>query len=202
MVLWGGLLRSGLHATLAVVLTAFFVPARTRIVPAAPPQVIRRSAGLLEARAAGAASAMKAGRFGAISVLSRTLDAANSPLQRFEHLVQPWVSFGILPVFALLNVGVAIDAPALRSLPTAVREPGQTGHPAGVVAGSYGWHRHPAHDPTTRARLALTARGLARHLRVRRARRACVATIGPRPRRAAASLVGVRCRTDRGGHPA
>jgi len=37
LALWGSLFYSGLHATLAGVLTAFFVPARTRIVPAALP---------------------------------------------------------------------------------------------------------------------------------------------------------------------
>jgi len=127
LVLWGSLFYSGLHATLAGVLTAFFVPARTRIVPAALAQVIHRSAAVLEARAADGAGAMNAERFGAISVLSRTLDAANCPLQRFEHMVQPWVTFGVLPLFALLNAGVAIDTPALRSLPTAV--------PLGIMLG-------------------------------------------------------------------
>jgi NhaA family Na+:H+ antiporter len=127
VMLWGSLFYSGLHATLAGVMTAFFVPARTRIVPAALAQLIHRSAAALEARAADCAGAMNAERFGAISVLSRTLDAANCPLQRFEHMVQPWVTFGVLPLFALLNAGVAIDAPALRSLPTAV--------PLGIMLG-------------------------------------------------------------------
>ena len=70
-------------------LTAFFVPARTRMVPAALAQVIHRSAVVFEPRAADGAGAMNAERFDAISVLSRTLDAANCPLQRFEHMVQP-----------------------------------------------------------------------------------------------------------------
>lgn len=31
-----------------------------------------------------------------------------SPLLAFEHALQPWVSFGIMPLFALFNAGVAI----------------------------------------------------------------------------------------------
>jgi NhaA family Na+:H+ antiporter len=59
---------------------------------------------------------MEPERFATISALSRTLDAANSPIQRFEHMVHPWVAFGIVPVFALFNAGVAIDASAIRTL--------------------------------------------------------------------------------------
>lgn len=126
--LWYGLLISGLHATLAGVLSALLVPARVRIVPDALAQVIRRSADAIETqRTNGVRSAMDPERFAAISVLSRTLDAANSPLQRFEHMVQPWVTFAILPVFALFNAGVAIDASAMRTLASPV--------PLGIIAG-------------------------------------------------------------------
>jgi len=126
--LWAALFSSGLHATLAGVLTALFVPARVRIVPEALVPVIRRSAAVIEAQARdGQPGSMDPERFAAISVLSRSLDAANSPLQRFEHSVQPWVSFVILPVFALFNAGVAIDASLVRTLASAV--------PLGIIAG-------------------------------------------------------------------
>lgn len=126
--LWYGLLISGLHATLAGVLSALLVPARVRVVPGALAQVIRRSADAIETHSTnGGRSAMDPERFAAISVLSRTLDAANSPLQRFERMVQPWVTFAILPVFALFNAGVVIDASAIRTLASPV--------PLGIIAG-------------------------------------------------------------------
>jgi NhaA family Na+:H+ antiporter len=125
---WYGLLVSGVHATLAGVLAALFVPARARIVPGAVATVIRRSADAIDVHAAnGVRGAMEPERFTTISVLSRTLDAANSPIQRFEHMVHPWVAFGIVPVFALFNAGVAIDASAIRTLAFPV--------PLGIVAG-------------------------------------------------------------------
>jgi NhaA family Na+:H+ antiporter len=36
-----------------------------------------------------------------------------SPLQRMEHVMTPWVIFGIMPIFALANAGVRLDAAAL-----------------------------------------------------------------------------------------
>jgi NhaA family Na+:H+ antiporter len=29
-----------------------------------------------------------------------------SPLDRFEHALHPWVAFGVVPLFALVNGGV------------------------------------------------------------------------------------------------
>ena len=125
---WYGMLASGVHATLAGVLTALTVPAGARVVPDALVRVVRRGADALEAqRASGTTDVMSPERFAAIAVLSRVLTAANSPLQRFEHAVQPWVTFGILPVFALFNAGVRIDASAVGTLAAPV--------PLGIAAG-------------------------------------------------------------------
>lgn len=128
VILWGSLFYSGLHATLAGVLTAFLIPARTRIAPPDLPHFIHRSFAVLNAQVIGnATDTMDANRFSTINGLSRTLDAATSPLQRFEHMVKPWVTFGVLPIFALLNAGVAINKPGLYGLLSAV--------PMGIIFG-------------------------------------------------------------------
>ena len=139
---WYGLLISGVHATLAGVLAALFVPARVRIVPDALAGVIRRSADAIDVHAAnGARGAMEPERFSTISALSRTLEAANSPIQRFEHMVHPWVAFGIVPIFALFNAGVAIDASAIRTLafpvPLGIMAGLVMGKPAGILVASW-----------------------------------------------------------------
>lgn len=126
--LWAAFFMSGLHATLAGVLTALFVPARVKIVPGALPQVIRRGADNIEAQALdNEPDAMDPDRVAIVGAIGRGLDAATAPLQRFEHSVQPWVTYGILPIFGLFNAGVAIDAAVLGALPTAV--------PLGIMLG-------------------------------------------------------------------
>jgi NhaA family Na+:H+ antiporter len=119
---------SGLHPTLAGVLTALFVPARVKIVPDALPQVIRRGADDIEVQAQdNEPDAMDPDRVAIIDAIGGSLDAATAPLQRFEHGVQPWVTYGILPIFGLFNAGVAIDAAVLSTLPIAV--------PLGIMVG-------------------------------------------------------------------
>jgi Na+:H+ antiporter, NhaA family len=38
------------------------------------------------------------------------------PLRRLEHMLHPWVTYGILPVFAFANAGVALTGLSLNSL--------------------------------------------------------------------------------------
>ena len=128
LALWGAFHISGLHATLAGVMTALFVPARVKIVPQALPQVIRRGADQIEAQALqNEPDAMDRNRVAMIDAIGGSLNAATAPLQRFESGVQPWVTYGILPAFALFNAGVVVDASVWETLPTAV--------PLGVMIG-------------------------------------------------------------------
>jgi NhaA family Na+:H+ antiporter len=64
-----------------------------------------------------------------------------SPLERLEHAFQPWVSFGIMPLFALANAGVALgdvslDGPAGRVF-AGVALGLALGKPVGVVGFSW-----------------------------------------------------------------
>ena len=43
-------------------------------------------------------------------------DAAHSPLHRLEHGLAPWVGFAILPVFGLVNAGVALKGISVAGL--------------------------------------------------------------------------------------
>ena len=58
---------------------------------------------------------MDARGFAVIAYVRRATQDAKTPLQRFEHVLHPWVAFGILPVFAFFNAGIALDAGALPS---------------------------------------------------------------------------------------
>ena len=51
----------------------------------------------------------------------------DSPLRHAEHLLHPWITFLVLPVFAFVNAGVALDGLSLKTLTQSV--------PLGIIAG-------------------------------------------------------------------
>ena len=118
MCVWFFVLESGVHATVAGVLVAMTIPVRLRLAPGALKGVLRRAADRIEALPA--LGPMAAERGALVSHLHNVLDDATSLLQRFEHALQPWVTFAIMPVFALFNAGVTLDASALQTLGTPV----------------------------------------------------------------------------------
>jgi NhaA family Na+:H+ antiporter len=85
MVMWASVLKSGVHATLAGVALAFFIPYVT-----------------------------KDGR---------------SPVKELEHELHPSVAFVILPLFAFVNAGIALDERALGSIFSSI--------PVGIAAGLF-----------------------------------------------------------------
>jgi NhaA family Na+:H+ antiporter len=66
------------------------------------------------------------------------LPEANSPVERLEHALHPWVAFVIMPLFALANAGVAIDASGLTTpIALAVAAGLVLGKPVGIVLFSW-----------------------------------------------------------------
>ncbi|MCB0295169.1 MAG: Na+/H+ antiporter NhaA, partial [Calditrichaeota bacterium] len=45
----------------------------------------------------------------AIHALEAACIKVESPLQRMEHALHPWITFFIIPVFALANAGVSLE---------------------------------------------------------------------------------------------
>jgi NhaA family Na+:H+ antiporter len=113
IVLWASILQSGIHPTIAGVLLALMVPAQSRI--DARGFHIEAQAQLERFRQAGVGYS-EADRFmltneghqSSVHALDRLVDAVETPLQQFEHALQPWVNFIILPLFALANAGVQL----------------------------------------------------------------------------------------------
>ena len=48
--------------------------------------------------------------------LRGTKDGAEAPLRHLEHTLHPWVTYGILPIFAFANAGVSLSGLSLSSL--------------------------------------------------------------------------------------
>jgi Na+:H+ antiporter, NhaA family len=99
LVMWYFVLTSGIHTTVEGVLMAMAVPLRHRL----SMQDLQQELRTLDSRSGGFEQAETA-----IGQLEEVLAKAHSPLHRMEHALTPYVAFGIMPVFALFNAGVAI----------------------------------------------------------------------------------------------
>jgi Na+:H+ antiporter, NhaA family len=100
---WVAMLKSGVHATVAGVLLAFTIPARTSI---DRDLFIAKGRWLLKAFEDAAPNSFHA--HAAIHTLEAQCELIESPLHRIERSLQPWVSFLVMPLFALANAGVLI----------------------------------------------------------------------------------------------
>ncbi|MHB9148624.1 MAG: Na+/H+ antiporter NhaA [Thermoleophilia bacterium] len=132
VVLWLFVLMSGVHATVAGVLLAMTVPARSRI---GTERFVARVRELLVAfeRAGGrhASYLDNERRQSAALGIEHAVEAVGVPLSRLEHTLQPWVAFFVMPVFALANAGVVIGGDFLEQL----RHPVSLGIIFGLVVG-------------------------------------------------------------------
>jgi Na+:H+ antiporter, NhaA family len=99
-VIWLGLLRAGIHPTLAGVILGFLTPVRPWYGAEGFVAVARQA---LDAVKAGTDVHDLAAPLSAIHEAHRE---ALSPVVRLESLLHPWVAFGIMPLFALANAGV------------------------------------------------------------------------------------------------
>jgi Na+:H+ antiporter, NhaA family len=108
-VLWLEFFEAGLHPTITGVIMGLLAPAVPFQRPAAVSDLARVTAD--ETRDDLAVADEDAHWWLRLSELSRE---AVSPLVRTEHMLLPWSSFVIVPLFALANAGVEISAVALR----------------------------------------------------------------------------------------
>lgn len=126
---WVTLLKSGVHATIGGVILGALTPAHA-------PFTRDTFAASAEKRVDQFADALRHGEteraeavLGEIEELTRMNEA---PVDRIERLVRPWVSYLVLPLFALANAGVAFSGEMLRE---AAMSPVTLGVAAGLLVG-------------------------------------------------------------------
>jgi len=126
IVVWWAVLNSGVHATIAGILLAFTIPARTFLKKSEFLEQSRWLLGRLEA-----APHHSFEEHSILHTLEQKAEQADSPLHRIEHGLQPWISFLVMPLFALANAGVDVT----QNLTGALKHPVSFGILFGLVAG-------------------------------------------------------------------
>ena len=106
--LWMAVFQSGIHATVAGVLLAFTIPARTRLDSDAFVERARAIVDDFEGRTVDGEDASTEEHHAALWELEDAAEKAQAPMLSIEHMLNPWTSFLIVPLFALANAGVAI----------------------------------------------------------------------------------------------
>lgn len=107
--LWGAVLASGVHATVAGVLLAMTIPSRTRINEDEFLRGSRRSVEEFE-RGCGPGTNVLTNQVQqeALLTLEALCEQAQAPLQTIERKLHVVVAFGIMPLFAIANAGVQL----------------------------------------------------------------------------------------------
>ncbi len=113
MGLWVAVLKSGVHATIAGVLLALTIPARRRIDARSFLDHGRSLMDLFAEEAEPGRMEPTPRQRDVIHALEESCEAVETPLQRLEHSLHPWVAFFIMPVFALANAGVVLSGDML-----------------------------------------------------------------------------------------
>ncbi len=121
--LWIAVLYSGIHATIAGVLAAMAIPARTELDAGAFLANCRRIIRHFERSADPKADLMvDIEQQIAINALEDSCEKAQPPLYRLETALHPWVSFVIMPLFAFANAGVHLEGESSGALSSTVAQ--------------------------------------------------------------------------------
>jgi NhaA family Na+:H+ antiporter len=130
--LWFGFLYSGVHATIAGVLLAMTIPARTKVDTESFLAKSRAAIQDYEDACCEEGVIAERGKQAAARILELASESVESPLQRLEHRLHPWVVYVIMPIFALANAGVALVG---EDFLTAFSNPVSLGIVTGLVVG-------------------------------------------------------------------
>jgi Na+:H+ antiporter, NhaA family len=106
--LWVAFLLSGVHATIAGVLAAFTIPANVKIDEIGFTKKMTLYLEKFKDADPNDAPTVTAKQLHLLEDMRTLSKLAMTPLQRLEHSLHPFVTFIVMPIFALANAGVTL----------------------------------------------------------------------------------------------
>ena len=104
---WVSFLTSGIHATISAVLAAMVIPADSRIPEAAFIARIKKLTRQFERAGSNDVRTLEPDQLKILAKVQQDSTQAIPPLQQLEHQLHPFVSFVVMPIFALANAGIS-----------------------------------------------------------------------------------------------
>ncbi len=104
---WVSFLTSGIHATISAVLAAMVIPADSRIPEAAFIARIKKLTRQFERAGSNDVRTLEPDQLRILAKVQQDSTQAIPPLQQLEHQLHPFVSFVVMPIFALANAGIS-----------------------------------------------------------------------------------------------
>ncbi|MFT5720243.1 MAG: NhaA family Na+:H+ antiporter [Motiliproteus sp.] len=133
ILLWMAMLTSGVHATVAGVLTAFTIPAFPKYDPQLFSQSVRKMLGRFDEAYARDANILTNDELRSLTAsLEKGVSLVQAPLQRLEDQLHLPVALLVIPIFALANAGVPLG---IDTLAEAFQHPVTQGVIAGLLLG-------------------------------------------------------------------
>ncbi|MDP2827826.1 MAG: Na+/H+ antiporter NhaA [Sulfuricellaceae bacterium] len=137
-IMWYLTLKSGLHATIAGILLALCIPARPAFSPAQFDQRLKELSGKFHIVVLDPNTPDTPLSNHRMATIAENVElaavAVQPPLQRMEHGLSAWVTFLVIPIFALANAGIDFSS---INIGRSIGEPVTLGVMAGLVIGKF-----------------------------------------------------------------
>jgi len=115
-IIWILFLKSGIHPTIAGILMAFTIPINRKVDLSKYLKLVYLQLAVFKDKKSNSKVLMSHEQMQAIDTLESINDSVHSPLQHLEHTLHGWVSYIIMPIFALANAGVVISFSGLEGV--------------------------------------------------------------------------------------
>lgn len=135
---WLSFLLSGVHATIAGVLAALAIPARTRFNEAAFIDKMKDKLQRFMALKPNENKLITTDQLQVLGSMQKLVTASETPLQRLEYSMHKWVLFFVMPVFALANAGIPFGGGEVSFVESSVSMGVFLGLLVGKVVGIFG----------------------------------------------------------------